>query len=243
MPTFLRLIILLGEVIGFLAYTIIRIIMAYRRDKKIKDKSEIILAIICNVVIIIGFIFGCFQLTFLSYNKIIFISSFIIFILSFKFGLTIFDKHDNIGALLGIIGFLGSLTICITIIVSFFTNSSDLIQIKTCINEESSIETINPEIGLTDKSKIGYTLDESGEVDSYIFFYKDNRDNWCKVDESIENVIELSDDNSSYVEKNVIIKTILDHELDESDDNYISKEIITTYILYYNPKELIEITD
>ena len=88
-------------------------------------------------------------------------------------------------------------------------------------------------------------MDYSGDVDNYIFFYQDSNNNWCKVDEPIEskNIKKLSNGESSYVEKYVTTKTILNLELDESDDNYITTEETVSYKLYYNPKELIEITD
>ena len=112
------------------------------------------------------------------------------------------------------------------------------------INEEKYTVTINPELNIKDRSKIGHYLDDTGDVDNYIFFYQDSNNNWCKVDEPIEskNTKILSDDESSYVEKYVTTKTILNLELNESDDNYITIEEAVSYKLYYNPKELIEIT-
>ena len=98
---------------------------------------------------------------------------------------------------------------------------------------------------MTEQSKIGYSVNDSGNIDNYIFFYRDNKGNWCKVEEPIEkeNTIELSKDKSSYIEKYVTIKTILNFELHESDDNYTITEETISYKIYYNQAELVKITD
>lgn len=241
MPTYLRLIIMLGEVIGFLAFTIIRFIQVYHKEDGIEDKSEIVLASICNAFLIIGFIFGFWKYTFLSYNKMIFLSLFIISIIIFKVAIVIDDNHESISTIMFCIGMIGAIAAFVIILISFF--NPNFIPFKTCINEEKYMETINTEIHLTSESKVGYTLDDFGNIDTYVFFYQDNNGKWKKVDESISDTRELSNDKGSYVEKYVTTRTILNHELNESDDNYITTEEIVTYILYYNQNELIEITD
>ena len=45
-------------------------------------------------------------------------------------------------------------------------------EIFSDIQEENFTETIYPEIILTEDSKIGYSLNDSGEIENYIFFYQ-----------------------------------------------------------------------
>ena len=250
MPTYLRLIIMLGEVIGFYIFSFIRCrqdFKAYKEDKNNETnrsnlKVSIIYYSICNSLILFIFIWSFYSYIFLSYSKLILVTIAVITSLLPYIFSKCMEKHDGIATLLFFIFIIGAVYSIVITIFSFCA-PEQLIQFKTCINEESFIETIDPEIGLTEKSKVGYSLDDSGEVDSYIFFYKDNSDNWCKVDEPIEYTKKLSDDENSYVEKCVTKRTFLNYELDESDDNYIITEEIVSYELYYNPNELIVITD
>lgn len=252
MPTYLRLIIMLGEIIGFIVFSIIRI-NYYRNNMRSDLKGISIYYIILNVMLVSTFFFSFPTIIFLSYSKIICLSCMFTTFLMLSIG-GIIDNNSNtkikiitVGLLytFGVIGGLISFIMPIGGSIQVAIDPEHWMQFKTCINEEVNIETINPEIYLTDKSKIGHYLDYSGDVDNYIFFYQDSNNNWCKVDEPIEskNTKILSDNESSYVEKYVSTKTILNLELDESDDNYITTEETVSYKLYYNPKELIEITN
>lgn len=250
MPTYLKLIIMLGEIIGLFIFSFIRCrqyFKAYKEDKYNEDKRSdlkvsIIYYAICNSIILFVFIFAFPSYMFLSYSKLILTTiAVIISFLPYVFSI-MSEKHIWIGGLIFVLFVFGGVfTIVITIFG--FCAPEEFMQFKTCINEEKYIETINPEINLTDKSKIGYTEDFDGNIDSYCFFYQDDSDNWCYVNEFIENTEKLSNDESSYVEKYVTTKTILNHELNESDDNYMTTEESVKYILYYNPNELLKITD
>ena len=250
MPTYLRLIIMLGEMIGLLIFSFIRCSKSFKIYKKEKkndvNRSDLKLLItfyaICNSIVLFVFIFSFQSYFFLCYNKLILLTiavfaSFLPFII-----LKNIDKHNGISTIVLFVFCVGMVTTGVVTIYSLCA-PSQLIQFKTCIKEEKYIETINPEIKLTDKSKIGHYLYGSGDVYNYIFFYKDSNGNWCKVDEPIEDAIELSSSESSYVEKKVTTKTILNFELNEADDNYITKEETVSYKLYYNPNEVIDITD
>lgn len=252
MPTYFRLIIMLGEIIGLLIFSFIRCrqnFKAYKEDKyneanRSNLKVSIIYYSVCNSIILFIFIFVFPSYMFLSYNKLILITiavitSFLPYVFLIKL-----EKYIGISALIFALFLLGGVS---TVVITAFSfcDPGQLIQFKTCINEEKYTVTINPELNIKDRSKIGHYLDDTGDVDNYIFFYQDSNNNWCKVDEPIEskNTKILSDDESSYVEKYVTTKTILNLELNESDDNYITIEEAVSYKLYYNPKELIEITD
>ncbi len=252
MPTYLKLIIMLGETIGLLIFSFIRCrqdFKVYKEDKcngtnRSNLKISIIYYSICNSIILFIFIFTFPSYMFLSYSKLILITiavitSFLPYVFIIKL-----EKYMGISAILFFLFVLGMVSTGVITVFSFCAPES-FIQFKTCINEETNIEKINPEINLTDKSKIGHYLNDSGDIDNYIFFYQNSDSNWCKVDESIEreNTKELSNGESSYVEKYVTTRTIWNLELDESDDNYIITEKTVSYNLYYNPNELIEITD
>lgn len=252
MPTYLRLIIMLGEIIGLLIFSFIRCrqdIKAYRKDKYNKVnistlKISIIYYAICNIIILFIFIFTFPSYIFLSYSKLILLTIAVVSSFLPSIFLTKYEEHSGICA---IVFFLFCAGIVSTGVITAFSFCSpeDFIHFKACINEESFTETIAPEMNLTEQSKIGYSVNDSGNIDNYIFFYRDNKGNWCKVEEPIEkeNTIELSKDKSSYIEKYVTIKTILNFELHESDDNYTITEETISYKLYYNQAELVKITD
>ena len=70
MPTYLRLIIMLGEVIGFIVFSIFRI-NYYRNNKKSDLKGISIYYIILDVLLVGTFFFSFPTMIFLSYSKII----------------------------------------------------------------------------------------------------------------------------------------------------------------------------
>lgn len=252
MPTFLKLIIMLAEVIGFCIFSFIRCRKQYKIYKEDKEdevqksnlKVSIIYYSICVSIVLFIFIFTFPAYVFLSYNKLILITvaiiaSIIPCILLSK--IDFFDHHEVIGGtVIALFIVLLGYTFAITI-VSFFAYEQ-CIQFKECISEEKDTKIIYPVMNLTDNSKIGYTEDSNGNIDSYRFFYQDDFGNWCEVNGFIENAEELSNDESSYVEKYVTTRTILNYEFNESDDNYRTTEEIITYIVHYNPNELIKIT-
>ena len=252
MPTYLRLIIMLGEIVGLLIFSFVRCkqhIKVYKKDKynavcRSDLKVSIVYYSICNIIILFIFTFSFPSYIFLSYNKLILITiavitSFLPYVFIIKL-----EKYMLISAILFFLLVVGMVSTVVITVFSFCA-PEELIQFKIYSNEENNIEKINPEINLTSKSKIGHYLDDSGDIDNYIFFYQDSNNNWHKVDEPIENrnTQKISTDENSYVEKYVTTKTILNVELDESDKNYITTEKTISYKLYYNPIELMEITD
>ena len=252
MPTYLKLIIMLGEMIGLLIFSFIRCrkeFKAYKENKYNETcrsdlKISIIYYAICNSIILFIFIFAFPSYMFLSYSKLILLTIAVASSFLPSIFVTNYEEHRGICTIVFFLFLVG--TVSTGVIAGFsFRAPEDFIHFKTCINEEKYTVTINPEINLTDESKIGHYLSDSGDIDNYIFFYQDSNSNWYKIDEHIEkeNIKELSNDESTYVEKYVTKKTILNYELNESDDNYTTTELTVSYKIYYNPNELIEITD
>ena len=250
MPTYLRLIVMLGEIIGFSLFSFFRcknFYRAYQKDKKEKLSDlriSIVYYSICNSIILFIFLFSFPSYIFLSYSKLILISI-AVFTALIPFGLFVtnsLEKHPGISALILLLLLFGGVSSIVSTVYSFCA-PQDWIQFKTCIQEENFTETIYPEIILTEDSKIGYSLNDSGEIENYIFFYQDSNGKWYEVDELIEDTIELSENNHSYVEKCTIRYNILNLELDENDNDYSIIEEHVSYKLYYTPNELVEIID
>lgn len=252
MPTALKL-ILVGETIGFLTFSVIMRIVNYRYYKKgtitkADLKEDIILHAIFNVILIASFVFAFPTFTFFSYNKFICTSAICICLVLIELADIIYDdkkKKRKIVAenLMGWSFIFGIAFVIGTIVCSICSifMPEELCQFKTCISQEETTEVIYPEVILNDKYKIEFTRDYSGKINSYSFYYHDNSNNWYYTDAFSGDVEKLSNDKSSYVEKNIVTKTILNYYLKESDDNYITEEKAVTYKLYINQNELIEI--
>ena len=253
MPTYLKLIVMLGEVIGCIIFSFIRCRNYYKiyteiykkdwenKNGKTELKAVIIYYSICVSILLFLFVFSFPSYIFLSYNKLIVITTIIIltvmpFVMNSK--ADFFNKYPSI-LFMTCLGWCMALVFVLAGTIIGFFNCKQCIQFKKCINEEKEVEIIYPVMNLTEKSKIGYTEDSNGDIKSYHFFYQDDYGNWSYVDEFIEVAIEQPYDGISFVKKYITKKTIYNYELDEST----SQEEIR-YVLYYNPNDLIKlITD
>lgn len=252
MPTVLRLILLLGEVIGFLTFSIVRMV-SISKKQKMKKLSEVdkkiffVFYIISNAIMIISFLFVFPSLIFLSYNKIMVTSVFLVLLLIICVGGIISENNENQnkrkydhGIFMMFIGFIAGVawlfTILVVSIFSIFNTDNTLVQIKECI-EESDSNYITYQID----DKIGITIDSSGKISTYNFLYHDDSNNWYYLDEYIDNTKELKTDEKSYVEKRVITRVIVNKELYTSNEQYITEEEYSYYKLYYNPNDLVKL--
>lgn len=252
MPTVLRLILLLGEVIGFLAFSIVRMV-SISKKQKMKKLSEVdkkiffVFYIISNAIMIISLLFVFPSLIFLSYNKIMVTSVFLVLLLIICVGGIISENNENQnkrkydhGMFMMLIGFIAGVawlfTILVASIFSIFNTDNTLLQIKECI-EESDSNYITYQID----DKIGITIDSSGKISTYNFLYHDDSNNWYYLDEYIDKTKELKTDEKSYVEKRVITRVIVNKELYTSNEQYITEEKDIYYKLYYNPNDLVKL--
>ena len=254
MSGIMSLLIMIGEIIGFIIFSIILVIEC---DKKRKDngqytegeikkakKSNIIYIIINNIIIIAMFFFSCPRLIFLSHHKTIYLS--IIFVSSISTllgyyigGANLFDRVTPspkvwISVILAGAGVAISLLVLIANVALAF-HEEYVIEFKTCINQKETVETIYPEfIG---ESKIGHFEDS----DKYIFGFKDNQGTWIIEDNLEVKPEDLKSSDNTYIEKHTITKTFKDIERYVESDDYITTEEEVTYVLFLNKEQLIEL--
>ena len=144
MSEIIRLIIMIGEIIGFLVLSLFVLHRHYKKCRKEgimwKMKRYVIYAIISNMLIILFFAFSFPNLKFLSYNKLIYFSIGMIFLYATKILLFIdeYYKENTIFSLTG----TGLIIVVVLIIVGSFLDNRVLIQFKECTNKQESIETI-----------------------------------------------------------------------------------------------------
>ena len=237
MPTQFRNIIMLGEMIGLFLFSIYRCKNIYDENYKTGFIKVCIYYAIWNILTIYIYVFSFKSLIPQSYNKLITLSIVVFCSLMPFISLSIYTKHEILGTIL-LIFFIINLYIFFLV----FADNDFVFPFETCIKEEGYIERVDPTLHLTEKSKIGYYVDDFNNTKHYVFFYQDSNDNWYYVDEPIEdiNTCDIST-NSSYVEKSVSRRTYRNDELFESDENYITTREDVSYRIYYNPNELIEI--
>ena len=254
MPNFLRLVIMLGEIIGFV---IISFVLVCKYDKKRKEykrnteqlindakKKDIIFFVSSGIIILLIFIFGFRQMIFLSYYKMI--SIFITTIISIIFywgtckanGVLFKEYRSSKEALTDVnrgskVLFLSPLLAAV-VLISFFGVDHSIF--KTYIEQKEEIEIIYPEF-IGDK-KIAHI----NGTNKYIFSIIDDEGE-LSIKEDIEfkyKDIESCKDNT-YIEKHVVTKTFCDREMDALSDDYIGTESEVTYVLFLNEEQLFEI--
>ena len=254
MSEIIRLIIMIGEIIGFIIFSIIFVMKCDKKRRGYDDYTEkkqkkakkvnIIYFIVNNIIIISAFFILCPQLLFLSYHKIIYLSliivAFIVISLGYyMLGAVISGHHVDITKE-NIACFITGLGASIIIILIVFYCNGPLgdeyrIQFKDCIDQKETIETIYPEfIGET---KIGHF--ESS--DRYIFGFKDNKGTWSIKDDIQVKPENLRSSDNTYIEKHTITRTLKDIERYVESNDYIKTENEVTYVLFLNKEQLIEI--
>lgn len=253
MPTFLRLIIMLGEIFGFI---IISIVLIRKNDITIRNtyterminkikKDNIIYVIGNSIIIVLIFILSFPQLIFLSYHKMIYLSVFIVFAVLNMLGDYVFN--DNIKEMLSKTSKKVSIAVgvctvskyaqIINIILIFgFSFWGNINKFKVLIDQKENVEIIYPELMDEDK-KIGHIRD----TNRYVCFYKDSEGNWTIIDnmEIMPENVKSSDD--TFVEKCTVTKTFNDTERDKFSDEYVIIESEVTYVLYLNKEQLVEL--
>lgn len=240
MPAYIRLIIMIGEIIGL---GIVSIVFMRKAIKEAKAEQELKvnfryvitafdtwLIIILNIINICIFVFSSYNLQFCSYQKLVLVSLFTIFSILFII-ISMYQEPHKIHFSIFIISFLVDILVLCGFIASLI-EPVEWIHIKKVINEENTEELIYP------MKFIGYNKDD----DTYVFFYKDDRGNHFE-DDCKAKVILISDSEDSYLEKYTKTKTFLNEERKHSSDDYITEEKETSYVLYLNEKQLIELTD
>lgn len=255
MPTFLRLIIMLGEIFGFIIVSIIRV---NKREKKRRvcgiyskketneaKKSDIKFAIVNNIIIVLIFFFSFYRLIFLSYHKMIYLSVFIVLAILYFLGDYLYEnniKKDCILTEKGKIGLaislLSEMILYPSIILIFASSVSDsnINKFKVLTDQKERIEIIYPELMAEDK-KIGHIRG----TNRYVCFHKDSKGNWVIIDNMEIMPINLKNSNDTYIEKYTVTRTFNDIERDKNSDEYVIIENEVTYVLYLNKEQLIEI--
>ena len=248
MPTFLRLIIILGEIFGFI---IVLIILGNKLDKKdracgrysekkINEAIELdifIPSIIRVLILILSFP----QLIFLSYHKMIYFSVLMVSSILFYLGMYLridrgedlwFSTKKRIGshiALVSLITMMG----CVAMILLLSVSGDEIVKFKVLTDQKENVEIIYPEL-IDENKKIGHIID----TNRFVCFYKDSEGNWTFM-EIIPESLKRSE--YTYVEKHTVTRTFNDIERDKSSDEYVVIEDEVTYVLYINKEQLIEI--
>ena len=166
MPTYLRLIIMLGEIIGFSIYSIIFIFYRYNKLKedteevKLKSiiKSDSIFFGILNIILICVFCFSFPNLIFLSYWKMICLSAIELGMIAIIIGAHITDTHAVIAAIMVVIAIIGFAALICTIVFSFSKNEP--------IPVFKKVITQNEEI------KVSYFIDKDEYLEKHILSKK-----------------------------------------------------------------------
>ena len=253
MPTFLRLIIMLGEIFGFIIISIvlirknditIRNMYTERMINKIK-KDNIIYVIGNSIIIVLIFILSFPKLIFLSYHKMIYLSVFIVFAVLNMLGDYVFN--DNIKEMLSKTSKKVSIAvgvctvskyaqvICI-ILIFVLSFTGNITEFKVLTDQKENVEIFYPELMDEDK-KIGHIRG----TNRYVYFHKDSVENWTIIDnmEIMPENDKSSDD--TFVKKYTVTKTFNDIERDNNSDKYVITENEVTYVLYLNPEQLAEL--
>lgn len=253
MPTFLRLIIMLGEIFGFIFISIVLIrkcditLKKTYSEKRInKIKKDNIIYVIGNSIIIVLILFLSFpQLIFLSYHKMIYLSVFIVFAVLNMSGDYVFHANINEMQIKTSKKVLISVGVCtvsvfaqvICIILIFVLSfTGNITEFKVLTDQKENVEIIYPELMDEDK-KIGHIRG----TNRYVCFHKDSVENWTIIDnmEIMPENVKRSDD--TFIKKYTVTKTFNDIERDNNSDKYVITENEVTYVLYLNPKQLAEL--
>lgn len=252
MPTFLRLIIMLGEIFGFISVLIIPGNKLDKKDracgryseKKINEakKSDIKFAIVNIIIIVLIFFFSFPQLIFLSYHKMIYLSVLIGANLFLFLGLYLqsdnskknvyFTVKERIGTAIAIVSSITLIVFGIILIV-FSIFGGKITKIKVLTDQKENVEIIYPEF-IDENKKIGHIID----TNRFVCFYKDSEGNWNFMEISPES---LKRSDETYVEKCTVTKTFNDIERDKNSDEYVIIENEVTYVLHLNKEQLIEL--
>ena len=251
MPTFLRLIIILGEIFGFISVLIIPGNKLDKKDracgryseKKINEakKSDIKFAIVNIIIIVLIFFFSFPQLIFLSYHKMIYFSFLIVFNILFYLGMYIridrgedlwFSTKKRIGSHIALVSLI-TMMVCVAMILFFYVSRDEIVKFKVLTDQKERVEIIYPEF-IDENKKIGHIID----TNRYVFFHKDSKGKWTFMEISPES---LKRSDETYVEKCTVTKTFNDIERDKNSDEYVIIENEVTYVLHLNKEQLIEL--
>ena len=256
MSEIIRLIIMIGEIIGFIFFSIIFVMKCDKRrrnsdeeytEEKLKKakKINIIYLTINNIIIMAVFFLSCPQLVFLSYHKTIYLSIIIVASILIFLGYYMVNADLTRYAEKTIKSWIAIFMIAIGfIMMALFLPSNILVSVnsanytlefKTCINQEETVETIYPEF--VGNTKIGHFEDS----DKYIFGFKDNQGTWIIEDDLEVKPENLKSSDNTYIEKHTVTKTFKDIERHVESDDYITTEDEVIYVLFLNEGQLIEI--
>ena len=166
MSEIIRLIIMIGEIVGFGIFSIIFIFNRYNKLKEDTEKVELkgiiksdsILFGILNIILICVFCFSFPNLIFLSYGKMIFLSAIELGIIATIIGAHITDTHSVIAGIMFVIMIVGFITLICTIVFSFSKNEP--------IPVFKKVITQNEEI------KVSYFIDKDEYLEKHILSKK-----------------------------------------------------------------------
>lgn len=166
MSEIIRLIIMIGEIVGFGIFSIIFIFNRYNKLKEDTEKVELkgiiksdsILFGILNIILICVFCFSFPNLIFLSYGKMIFLSAIELGIIAMIIGAHITDTHSVIAGIMFVIMIVGFITLICTIVFSFSKNEP--------IPVFKKVITQNEEI------KVSYFIDKNEYLEKHILSKK-----------------------------------------------------------------------
>lgn len=216
MPIYIRLIIMIGEIIGLGIASFLfmkKNIKLAEVEHKLKVSFRYVITsfdtwfvIILNIINICIFVFSFYDLRFCSYHKLVLVSLFTIFAILFITNALYYEKHIII-FLIGITSLLAEVVLVsgfiASLIVPLTGQPNGFITLKTLINEETSKESIYP---------IKFVIGHSQEDDAYVFFYQDDT-GYHFEDKYKAQVYPLADTEDSYLVRYTSTKTFLNEEI------------------------------
>lgn len=242
MPIWARAIIFGIELVGFLILCIFATIKLYKEDYSKKHKAYALknmkfnlLYFSINFAIILAlFLFTFPSYAFLSYNKLICVTIFVLLSVT----IIILALKNNTDT--EIISFCYSILLIIEIAVFIVSILLLRVENEVAIYGEEIKTVLKPT--MFSENQIGYTTrDMEGNIEKYCFYYIDN-DVWTykDINASEAKVIKIQNEDTHIVEK--VTKTVYcKREKKTSENDYIFTEENTEYTIYLNLNQMVEI--
>ena len=230
----LRIVIFIAMFLVFIGSAVATLLM---QKKKFGEcfKSNIIGNVLFFITAVLLFIFLNPTLVFLSYNKMMILG--MAFALYIVFNITLWNVKYLKFPFIVIEG--------LVLICAFMMSEGLLVNgFKELVDENTQPVKINPTIYIdcdeevANKISIVARKDREGNIESYIYYYKNNNGEWCEdeIDVNSENLeIFYTDSEDSYIHKTITTSTYLLTEMKEPEE---VKEEKYEYIMCINESQL-----
>ena len=265
MSTLVRAIIFSSELVVYVIVSVVATYIFWKKDCK-NDITYVLskyqnprknrkINIVCFSILFL-FILGIFlfaypSFVFLSYNKMVLVSSTIILssLLIILEALEI-PKNDELRFSFGTL----SVIIYIAILFSFILGNINNYEDKVILEQrQTEIQEISPSI--SSENQIAYTSDYDGNIETYSFYYKDNEGslNFKKLNALEKEIIESENgdieteqveviyikNKDSYIVKESRITEYVKREKKSTEKDYTFTETNTIYKIYLNKEQLV----